>query len=69
MSSLSSDEGSAAGRIAIFTDYLMYFGLRKAQTNLSIIPPVIKIALGATAALKSSGGWISDPLTDFYEVK
>jgi hypothetical protein len=46
----------ADGRIAIFTDYLMYFGLRKVQTALSIISPVTKLALGATAALKSSGG-------------
>ena len=44
------------GRIAILTDYLMYFGLRKAQTNLSIISPVTKLALGTSAALKSYGG-------------
>lgn len=44
------------GRIAILTDYLMYFGFRKAQTNLSIISPVTKLALGNTAALKSYGG-------------
>lgn len=46
----------ADGRIAILTDYLMYFGLRKAQTALSIISPVTKLAVSATAALKSSGG-------------
>lgn len=44
------------GRIAILTDYLMYFGNRKAQTNLSIVSPVAKLTLGATATLKSSGG-------------
>jgi len=43
-------------RIAFLTDYLMYFGLRKAQASLSIISPVAKLALGSTAALKSSGG-------------
>jgi len=44
------------GRIAILSDYLMYFGQRKTQTTLSIISPVAKLALGGTAALKSSGG-------------
>lgn len=44
------------GRIAVLTDYLMYFGLRKAQSSFSIISPVSKLALGSTAALKSSGG-------------
>ncbi len=44
------------GRIAILSDYLMYFGLRKAQTTLSIISPVTKLAVGTTAALKNSGG-------------
>ena len=39
----------ADGRIAILTDYLMYFGLRRAQTDLTISSPVKKLALGTTS--------------------
>lgn len=44
------------GRIAIFSDYLMLVGFRKPQTPLSIISPVDKLSVLATAALKSVGG-------------
>jgi hypothetical protein len=44
------------GRIAILSDNLMYFGLRKVQAPLSVISPATKIALGISAMLKSTGG-------------
>lgn len=44
------------GRIAIFSDYLMLFGFRKPQVPLSVISPVEKLKVLATAALQSVGG-------------
>ena len=46
----------ADGRITIFTDYLKLFGFRKPQALLSVVSPVDKLNVSATAALKIAGG-------------
>lgn len=44
------------GRIAIFSDYLMLFGFRKAQAPLTITPPSIFIKAGDQKQILSTGG-------------
>ena len=44
------------GRIAIFTDHLMLFGFRKAQTPLTISSPVSAIEIQIGVSLSSRGG-------------
>lgn len=53
------------GRIAIFSDYLMLFGFRKAQAPLTITPPSIFIKAGDQKQILSTGGSGSGELNFF----